>query len=137
MIVLDTNVWSVLPKPDDSRQVVDWIARHQRRLWLSTIVIAELRLGIENRRAAAKRARLELWLADLELVHSERILTFDAPDAHVFGKLIARGKLERQETKLLDLQLAAQAIARDVPVATRNLRDFAWTGVKLIDPWNG
>ena len=43
--------------------------------------------------------------------------------------------MEKQETKLLDIQLAAQALSRDCPLATRNTRDFAWTGVRLIDPW--
>jgi toxin FitB len=48
---------------------------------------------------------------------------------------VARRKLEKQETKLLDLQIAGQAIEYDCPVATANIRDFEWTGVKLINPW--
>ena len=135
MILLDTNVWSALNHPSRNSEAVRWIVAHAAEAWLSTIVIAEIRLGIENPQAAARRPALEQWLADLELSYRERTLVFDAPAAHWFGKLIARRKMEKQETKLLDIQLAAQALSRECAVATRNVRDFAWTGVRLVDPW--
>lgn len=135
MILLDTNVWSALDRPAHHPQVPAWIAAHVTQIWLSSIVIAEIRLGIENPKAARRRAALEQWLADIELKYADRTLSFDPAAAHIFGSLTARRKLERQETKLLDIQLAAQALSRDCPVATRNTRDFEWTGVRLIDPW--
>lgn len=135
MILLDTNVWSALNRPALHPQVPAWVAAHALEIWLSTIVIAEIRLGIENPKAVARRSALEQWLSDIELAHAEKTLAFDAAAAHVFGTLVARRKLEKQETKLLDIQLAAQALSRDCPVATRNTRDFEWTGVRLIDPW--
>ena len=135
MILFDTNVWSVLRKPDGHEPVANWIAAHMHEAWLSVIAIAEVRIGIENPDAAAKRDVLEQWLDDLEAICADRILDFDARSAHLFGALVARRKLQRQETKLLDIQLAAQALAHDCPVATRNVRDFEWTGVTLINPW--
>lgn len=135
MILLDTNVWSALNRPAQNPQAVRWIADHAAQCWLSTIVIAEIRFGIENPKAAQRRPALEQWLADLELRYRERTMVFDVPAAYWFGTLVARRKLEKQETKLLDVQIAAQALSRDCPVATQNTRDFAWTGVKLIDPW--
>ncbi len=135
MILLDTNVWSALNHARQNMRAVQWIDDHAGQSWLSTIVIAEIRFGIENPKAAARRSELELWLADLELGYRDRILPFDIPAAHRFGALVVQGKMEKQETKLLDLQIAAQALSRNCPVATRNVRDFAWTGVELIDPW--
>ncbi len=135
MILADTNVWSELKRRRPDAQVVDWFVANAADIWLSTIVIAEIRLGIENPEAAMRRSDLEQWLADIEFVHAARTLPFRSPDAHVFGKLIARRKLENQPTKLLDAQLAAQGIAHDMTVATRNVRDFAWTGARVIDPW--
>lgn len=137
MILLDTNVWSVLRKPDAHREIVHWMTERMTETWLSVIVIAEIRAGIENPDAAKKRDTLERWLADLELLYAERTLPFDPAAAHVFGALVARRKLQRQDTKLLDLQIAAQALSRDCAVATRNTRDFEWTGVRLINPWIG
>ena len=112
-----------------------WIAERNDQIWLSVIAVAEIRMGIENPAAAAKRERLTEWLADLELLYAKRILEFDLASAHVFGKLTAQKKLQKQETKLLDLQLAAQGIAHGCPIATRNVKDFAWTGVELVNPW--
>ena len=133
--MLDTNVWSALNRPAQHPQVCEWIAENVPAIWLSTIVIAEIKAGIENPAARSRRADLERWLADIELAYAERTLGFESDAAHVFGTLIARRKLHKQETKLLDIQIAAQAIASDCPVATRNVRDFEWTGVKLANPW--
>jgi hypothetical protein len=135
VILVDTNVWSALNRPASHPQVSIWFAANATQVWLSTIVIAEIRFGIENPTTAARRPALERWLADIELAHAGRTLSFDSAAAHIFGTLVARRKLQKQETKLLDLQIAAQAMAHDCPVATRNVKDFAWTGVALIDPW--
>ena len=135
MILLDTNVWSTLNRPAQNPQVCVWFAENAPHIWLSTIVIAEIRAGIENPEAIAKRADLERWLMDIELAYVERTLPFESDAAHIFGTLIAQRKLQNQETKLLDIQLAAQAISHDCPIATRNVRDFEWTGAKVINPW--
>jgi toxin FitB len=135
VIILDTNVWSALNRPAQHPQVVDWVAAHTDEIWLSTIVIAEIRLGIENPKAIAKRSDLSQWLSDIELAFVERTIPFDSASAHQFGVLVARRKMEKQEAKLLDIQLASQSIAHDCALATRNVRDFSWTGVKLINPW--
>ena len=135
MILFDTNVWSVLPKPAGQEHVARWISERMEHSWLSVIVIAEIRMGIEKPDAAAKRDLLERWFADLLILCADRILDLDSAAARIFGTLVARRKLERQETKLLDIQLAAQALAHDCPVATRNGRDFEWTGARVIDPW--
>lgn len=59
-------------------------------------------------------------------------MDFDNTAAHALGKLLIA---KPQDGKLLDALLAAQALSRDCPVATRNTRDFEWTGARLINPW--
>jgi len=132
VILVDTNVWSETSKPNGSRKVVRWIADNKNQLWLSTIVIAEIRAGIENPDAADKRNEIEDWLATIEKVQASRTLFFDRPAAYALGKLLIS---KPQDKKMLDALLAAQAIAHDCPIATRNVKDFEWTGVKLINPW--
>lgn len=132
MILADTNVWSETSKPNGSRKVVRWIADNKNQLWLSTIVIAEIRAGIENPDAADKRNEIEDWLATIEKGQASRTLFFDRPAAYALGKLLIS---KPQDKKMLDALLAAQAIAHDCPIATRNVKDFEWTGVKLINPW--
>lgn len=135
MILLDTNVWSVQSKAKADRHVLDWLSAHAEHFLLSTIVIAEIRAGIENPDADHRRAELTQWLEDIEIIYQDQVLKFDAQSAHHLGRLIAKRKLLNHQTKLLDAALAAQALAHDCPVATRNTRDFEWTGVRVIDPW--
>ena len=134
MIIVDTNVWSELTKPTPDRRVRNFLIENDAELWLSVIVIAEIRRGLENPKAARRRQALLEWLKVLEQDYAARVLPFDADMAHLFGALFAR---RQGKATLLDLQLAAQALARDATIATRNLKDFAWTGVRLIDPWGG
>ena len=134
MILVDTNVWSELTKPAPNARVVAFLMAHDQELALSVVVIAEIRRGTEMPKAFHRRDALLTWLDGLEQEYAAQILNFDADMAHVFGALLAR---RTGEATLLDLQIAAQALARDIPVVTRNGKDFAWTGVKLIDPWVG
>ncbi len=134
MILVDTNVWSELTKPAPDARVSRFLIDHDADLWLSVIVIAEIRRGLEMPKAVHRRPTLLGWLEALESDYSARILPFDADMAHLFGALVAR---RQGEATLLDLQVAAQALARDATVATRNVKDFAWTGVRLVNPWEG
>jgi toxin FitB len=137
VILFDTNIWSVLRQPYGHENVANWVAERLDEAWLSVIVIAEIRMGIENPHASRNRDKLEQWLSDLEVICTNRILDFDVRSAHLFGALVVRRKLQKQETKLLDIQIAAQGLAHNWPVATRNVKDFEWTGVKLVNPWEG
>ncbi len=114
--------------------MVEWLAQNEPQLHLSVLVIAELRAGYENPRALPIRPKLEQWLVELEAAFAGRIEAFDTRDAHVYGQLAAQRTIG---AKVLDVQLAAQAIARGMTVATRNVKDFAWTGVRLVNPWEG
>ena len=135
MILVDTNVWSEMTKARTDPSVENWMLANENQLLMSAIVLAEIRVGIENPAAAAKRSGLEVWYNQLESDFADNLLTFGSNDARHFGRLVAARKMEKQETKLLDIQIAAQALANDCPVATRNVHDFEWTGVKLVNPW--
>ena len=128
----DTDVWSELTKPAPKPRVRQWLIDNDEAPCLSIPVFAEIRRGLEVPKAAPRRADLLRRLNGLETTYAQRILTFDADAAHVFGALMAR---RQGEPTLLNLQIAAQTLAADFPVATRNGKDFAWTGVALIDPW--
>jgi predicted nucleic acid-binding protein len=133
VILVDTNVWSETLKTPANPNVVGWLHHNRELLWLSVIVIAEIRQGVELPKAAAKRPQLEAWLNWLEANNRQRILNFDVECGHIFGALLAR---RSGDANLLDIQIAAQAMARGATVATRNVKDFAWTGVTVANPWD-
>lgn len=135
MILIDTNVWSELTKNPADPTVVAWLLEHEAELLLSSIVLAEIRAGIEAVPAGRKRQGLTEWCAQLQADYGERSLDFESQAAQAFGRLVVQGRLQQQQTKMFDLLIAAQALAFAVPIATRNVRDFDWTGADVINPW--
>ncbi len=135
MILVDTNVWSELAKPEGDPAVLAWLEANDAELALSTLVIAEIQYGLEQPKAAHKRDFLILWLRGLEERYWSRVWDFDAEDARSFGRLAASTEVKKRDPQVIDLQLAAQALARDAAVATRNVRNFQGTGVRLVNPW--
>ena len=135
MILVDTNVWSELAKPEGDPAVLAWLEANDGRLALSTLVMAEIQYGLELPKAAHKREDLILWLRGLEERYWSRVWVFDAEDARSFGRLAAGTEVKKRDPQVIDLQLAAQALSRGAAVATRNVRDFEWSGLTVIDPW--
>jgi predicted nucleic acid-binding protein len=131
MILVDTNVFSELTKPRPEDRVVDWLFEHRLQTLLSTIVIAELSIGIRTTPRSSKRALLGRTLER----HVGRIVPFDLPAARRWGEMGGQVIVSGGRSGLLDSMIAAQALVLGVPVATRNTRDFEDTGVTLIDPW--
>lgn len=135
MILVDTNVWSEQAKLDAHPGVLAWLEANDAELLLSTLVIAEIRYGIALARSERKRLALERWLEGLEWRYWSRTLEFDKEAARSYGTIAASPAAKARDPQVIDLQIAAQAQARAIPVATRNTKDFEWIGVQLIDPW--
>jgi toxin FitB len=136
LILVDTNVWSELAKPRGNPAVLAWLEANDDDLALSTLVIAEIRYGIELLGASPKRAFLDAWLDGLESRYWSQTWLFDRADAYVYGQIASVPEVKARKPQVIDMQLAAQALAHDCPLATRNVTDFEWTGVKLINPWD-
>jgi toxin FitB len=135
LILVDTNVWSEQTKVDADPAVLAWMEANDGELVLSTLVMAEIQYGISLPRAAKRRLHLEAWLRGLEDRYWGRVWSFDEDDARAYGILAASTEANARDPQIIDLQLAAQALARDAVVATRNVADFSWTGVQLVNPW--
>ncbi|MGI8974858.1 MAG: PIN domain-containing protein, partial [Gaiella sp.] len=64
-----------------------------------------------------------------------QVLPFDAGAAALYGDLAAGRERAGHPVDALDAQIAAICLCRAAPLATRNAKDFAATGVDLLDPW--
>lgn len=137
MILVDTNVWSELTKPRGEPAVLAWLEANDADLALSSLVIAEIRYGIELLEAAHKRAFLEAWLSGLESRYYGQTLVFGPAAARHYGRIAAHPEVKARKPQVIDMLIAAQAQEHAIPVATRNARDFAWIGVEMVDPWSG
>lgn len=135
MFVLDTNVISELRhgKSHQSAEVRAWAAgQPSSKLFLSAITILELEMGILalERRAPPQGSALRIWLSGVRAAFAGQILPFTDITATVCASLhVPNPRSER------DAMIAATAIEHSFTVVTRNVSDFADTGVALVNPW--
>ena len=137
MIVLDTNVPSETSRLRPNPAVLRWLDGHRDDAWLPTIALAELRYGVEKLPSSHQRSDLEHWLTALTDRFRLRMLSFDATAAEAHGRLRARLKAMGKPMDAPDSYIAAIALSRGAPIATRNTKHFEHAGVALIDPWAG
>jgi toxin FitB len=137
MYLLDTNVLSEVRKAGDGRadpNVTAWLSNVDAgTLYVSAITIMEIELGILRleRRDVAQGARLRIWMTHHVLPEfQDRTLAIDTAVALRCASLhVPDPHAER------DALIAATALVHGMTVVTRNIEDFAVTGVPLLDPW--
>ncbi|WP_199543507.1 hypothetical protein [Prauserella sp. PE36] len=66
---------------------------------------------------------------------SRAILSFDDAAAEQYADVLVAREAAGLPISTADAQTAAICLAHDATCATRNLKDFAHTGVDLLDPW--
>ena len=135
--LLDTCAISELIAKRPNPDVVQWIdSLDDGQVYLSVITLGEIKRGIEKLPDSIRKSQLNDWLNDDLLIRFKgRILTIDTPVMLIWGALIAR--LERQGRTLpaMDSLIASIALHGGYHLVTRNERDFAGTGVDVINPW--
>lgn len=137
--LLDTCVISELVRPKPDPSVVAWVRDQQEQhLFLSVLVLGELRKGIQRLPEGPKRARLENWLdCDLKLRFAGRWLTVDEEVAERWGLVTADAIRRGVGVPVLDGLLAATALVNGMTLVTRNTADVRSTGVLFLNPWEG
>ena len=130
MYLLDTNICIYIIN-QNPKQVVDHIKKlkvHQVKL--SAISLAELEYGVSKSRAKEKNRQALIHFAS-----AFDIVDFNDEDAEVFGLL--RADLERKGQVIgpYDMQIAAQAITRDLILVTNNTAEFARIPNIKLENW--
>lgn len=134
-LLLDTNVVSELRKQDRMDPGLrEWWADNQgSQLWLSVLVLGELRRGVEllRRRDEIAAQTLDSWLAGLVDEFADRILAVDESIAEVWGRAGVPDAVP-----VIDGLLAATALVHDLTLVTRNVADVERTGVSVLNPFS-
>ncbi|HEX3588522.1 MAG TPA: type II toxin-antitoxin system VapC family toxin [Pseudonocardiaceae bacterium] len=131
--LLDTNVVSEIRKKVPNTGVEAWFdSVSADELFLSVVVVGEIRQGIERlaRRDPAQAGVFEQWLTQLVDIYGDRIVPITIDVAQVWGRLSVPDPIP-----VVDGLLAATALAHDWTLVTRNGKDVASTGVRLLDPF--
>lgn len=123
---LDTNI--AIHLRDGEPGMAERVEALNAPVWLSMITRVELEGGVQREPewAAARRSRLDALLSILPC-HP-----FDDRDADIYRRIVERLGYSRR--KLLDRMIAAQAIAREATLVTRNADDFRdIAGLQLLE----
>jgi predicted nucleic acid-binding protein len=136
--LIDTNVLSEYNRPDGpDAGVKRWLEETDRpSQYVSVITLAEIQKGIELLAEGKRRVQLEQWLKqDLEAWFSGRVLSVDRQVAGRWASLVVQGLRAGRPLPTVDSLIAATALAHDLTIVTRNVRDFEGTAVVTLNPW--
>ena len=132
--LIDTNVISELRKDERRNPSVSlWYASvREESLYLSALVIGEIRKGVERlrRRDTVRADVLEQWLLAVKDAFAGRILPVDETVSETWGRFNASRSLP-----VLDSLLAATARVHHLTLVTRNTGQIADLGVDLLNPF--
>lgn len=138
-IILDTNVLSELMRSQPDPQVVEWFARQNAAtFYVTAITRSEILLGIALLPAGKRRDALA-DAADMMFQEdfTGNCLPFDESCTNLYASIVANRRRSGFSITTEDAQIAAIALSRKLPLATRNTKDFLHiAGLSLYNPWN-
>jgi tRNA(fMet)-specific endonuclease VapC len=130
MYLLDTNICIYIINKNP-RMVVEKIKTLKpNQVKLSAISVGELKYGISKSKYRERNRN-----ALIDFVSAFDIIPFDDTDAEVFG--LIRADLEKRGQLIgpYDMQIAAQAIAKDLILVTNNTGEFERIRGLKLENW--
>jgi len=130
VFLIDTNIciYFIKKKPPE---VVAKIKSYQPyQIKVSAITVAELEYGVSKSKSVEKNRNVLL-----KFLSSFEILPFDDQDAEIYGRI--RAYLERDGKVIgpLDMQIAAQAVCKDLILVTNNVKEFERVPNLSVENW--
>lgn len=133
--LIDTNVISELVKPKPDKNVITWFdSIPGEDIYLSVLTLGEIRKGIEKVSDKSRKEKLRIWLEhELPGWFGDRILSIDKQIVDCWGRIQAH---TRHSLPAIDSLIAATAISFNLALVTRNVADFKFETLEVINPWN-
>ena len=132
--LIDTNIISEVRKGDrcDPAVAAWWNGVAEDHLWLSPLVLGEIRKGAElaRRRDPQRAQALEAWLSEVISGFGSRVLPVDTAVAEQWGRMNAI-----RPVPVVDALLAATAKINGLTLVTRNIADVAGLDVDVLNPF--
>ena len=136
MIVLDTNVLSEEMKPATEPAVHNWLSRQNPLdLFTTAVTEGEIIYGVTILPDGKRKRDLDAAARRVLQLFAGRILPLDSAAAREFAQIVSDRRNAGRPIEDFDAQIAAITRSRGMSLATRDVQDFAGTGVQVIDPW--
>ena len=134
--LLDKNVICELVAAKPNKMVLKWFDKiPPETLHVSVLTLGEIRKGIESIKEEKRKETLRVWLEiDLPTWFGKRILAVDYHVADVWGRLQNN---EKRTLPAIDSLIAATALHYDLRLVTRNIKDFKFSFLQAVNPWDG
>jgi len=132
--LVDTTVLSEFTKPQPNDAMLAWLMGCDTdSLYLSTITIFEVRVGIELLPDGKRKRNLARWLEEeIPETYHGRILKVSAEVANAGARIVASARKQGWNDLEMDALIAATALIHRMPVATLNRKHFERLGVELV-----
>lgn len=133
--LVDTTILSEFTKPHPNDAVLAWLMGcNTDSLYLSTITIFEVQVGIELLPEGKRKRNLARWLEEeIPETYDGRILAVSAEVANAGARIVALARKQGWNDLEMDALIAATALIHGMPVATLNRKHFGRLGVELVD----
>jgi tRNA(fMet)-specific endonuclease VapC len=123
MFLLDTNIISEMVKKSPNAGVMKKLELHQDSLFTAAPVWHELNFGCQRLSASPRKKHLGIFLETV-IRQTMGILPYDETAAALHAAERARLSALGKPPSFVDGQIAAIAMANDLTLVTRNLKDF-------------
>lgn len=137
MIVLDTNVVSEAMKPAPDPGVAAWLTTvPMSSVRLTVVTVAELLEGVFRLPEGSRRDTVQEHVDRALAAYDGKLLDADARTAPYFADIVTKREHMGRPIGAMDAWIAAVCRRHDVPLVTRNVKDFESTGIAVINPWD-
>ena len=128
--LLDTDICiSGLRDKYNMREVIAQKGESGAEIFLSAVTIAELEVGMAHNETPKRRSALKRFLTPFE------IIPFDIDAARAFGRVRSALESGGQRIGAYDMQIAAEALAKDLILVTHNTKEFERIAGLRIEDW--
>jgi tRNA(fMet)-specific endonuclease VapC len=127
--LLDTNIISAIVQQSGGRAEHRFLSQPIDDVFTSVICAAEIEFGVRNKPKFRTAARLQSFLAGLE------ILPFEMDAARTYGAIRCALRGAGTPVGANDLFIAAHALALDATLVTANEREFRRVPGLKVENW--